>query len=111
MVAIDQTTLDAVMRHLPELRKLKNGDPVLLPGRLSGRFDLRRQQWQKIEFTDDAQQNEKVLARRMVEGLAQGSLVLFDLASRNQRGYAVCPLRIAAPSHILPTNNARKTTA
>jgi hypothetical protein len=79
VVAIDQTTLDAVMRHLPELRKVKNGDPQLLPGRLSGRFDLRRQQWQRIEFTEDAQQNEKVLARRMVEGLAPGSLVLFDL--------------------------------
>jgi hypothetical protein len=79
VVAIDQTTLDAVMRHLPELRGTKNGDPKLLPGRLSGRFDLRRQQWQKIEFTEDAQQNEKVLARQMVEGLKRGSLILFDL--------------------------------
>lgn len=79
VVAIDQTTLDKVMRHLPELRTVKNGDPALLPGRLSSRFDLRRQQWQKIEFTEDAQQNEKVLARRMVESLPPGSLILFDL--------------------------------
>lgn len=79
VVAVDQTTLDKVMRHLPELRKLKNGDPGLLPGRFSGRFDLRRQQWQKIAFTEDAQQNEKVLARQMVEGLPPGTLILFDL--------------------------------
>lgn len=79
VVAIDQTTLDTVMRHLPELRARKKGDPALLPGRLSGSFDLRRQQWKKLEFTEDSSQNEKVLAREMVEDLAPGSLILFDL--------------------------------
>lgn len=79
VVAIDQTTLDQVMRHLPELRKVKKGDPALLPGRLSARFDLRRQQWQKVEFTPEPRQNEKVLARAMVAGLPKRSLILFDL--------------------------------
>jgi hypothetical protein len=79
VVAVDKLTLDQLLRHLPELRKVAKGDPALLPGQLSGRFDLRRQQWQKVEFAPDARQNEKVLARTMVSGLPKWSLVLFDL--------------------------------
>ena len=45
VVAIDQTTLDAVLRHLPMLREVPAGDRRLLPGKLAGVFDIRMQQW------------------------------------------------------------------
>ena len=36
VVAIDETTLDKVMRHLPLLREVADGDHQLLPGKLAG---------------------------------------------------------------------------
>jgi hypothetical protein len=77
--ALDQTTLDPIARMLPALRDRPAGDPALLPGRLDGVFDLRRQQWHRLTFTDNAQQNEKVAARSLLEGLPAGSLILADL--------------------------------
>lgn len=79
VVAIDQLTLDAVMRHLPELRTLKKGDHALLAGQLSACFDVGMQQFRKILFTPEVHQNEKVLAREVVAGLPKGSLILLDL--------------------------------
>jgi hypothetical protein len=64
---------------LPSLRKIPNGDTRLLPGRLAGLFDLRRQLWRHVEFIDDAQQNEKISARQMVQDLPAGSLLLADM--------------------------------
>lgn len=77
--ALDETTLDQVARLLPALRGTPAGDHVLLPGKLAALFDLRRQQWERIEHQPNPGQNEKVAARRMVAGLARGSLILADL--------------------------------
>jgi Transposase DDE domain len=77
--ALDEMTLDRVARLLPALRALPAGATALLPGKLAGLFDLRRQQWQRVEYIADPQQNEKVAARGMVAGLAAGSLILADL--------------------------------
>lgn len=77
--ALDETTLDAVARRLPALRGRPPGDDHLLPGKLAGLFDLRRQLWVRLQFQDDPHQNEKVLARTLVLGLAVGSLILADL--------------------------------
>jgi hypothetical protein len=79
VLALDETTLDAVARRLPALRALPKGDKKLLPGKLAGLFDLRRQQWVRLEHVANPDQNEKVLARAMVEGLPKGSLILADL--------------------------------
>jgi hypothetical protein len=77
--ALDETTLDRVARLLPALRAAPARDPALLPGKLAGLFDLRRQQWARVAHIPDPRQNEKVAARAMVAALPPGSLVLADL--------------------------------
>jgi hypothetical protein len=79
VVALDGSTLDQLARLLPALRGLPPGDARLLPGKVAGRFDLRRQQWQHIVPVADARENDKVAARDLLVGLPPGSLVLADL--------------------------------
>lgn len=79
VVALDESTLDPVARKLPSLRALPKGDRRLLPGKLAGLFDLRRQQWVKIVHIPNPDQNERVAARTMVEELPETSLILADL--------------------------------
>lgn len=79
VMALDETTLDQVARTLPPLRPVPDGDPRLLPGKLAGLFDIRRQQWHRVQFLAEARQNEKVAARGLVETLAKGALILADL--------------------------------
>ena len=81
VLSLDESTLDAVARWLPELRKVLPGDPRLLAGRISGLFDVRRQQWVRVEVWQEAIANCKQCARLLVEELPAGSLLLFD------RGY------------------------
>lgn len=77
--ALDQTTLDPVARTLPILRGLPPRDDQLLPGKLAGVFDVRRQLWRRIEYVADAHQNEKLACRELIAGLPRRSLLLFDL--------------------------------
>jgi DDE family transposase len=77
--ALDEMTLDQVARLLPARRGVPAGAAALLPGKLTGVFDLRRQQWARVEYQADAQQNEKLAARGMLAGLVAGSLILADL--------------------------------
>jgi len=79
VLVLDETTLDPVARKLPLWRALKKGAVELLPGKLAGLFDVRLQLWQRIDYLPDAFQNCKVHARVMLEGVAKGTLVLFDL--------------------------------
>jgi hypothetical protein len=79
VLVLDETTLDPVARLLPILRHLKKGAVELLPGKLAGLYDVRLQLWRRIDYLPDALQNCKVHARSMLEGLATGTLLLFDL--------------------------------
>lgn len=79
VVAIDETTLDPVARKLPILRQAAAGDDALLPGKLAGIFDVRRQLWRRIVHLPDPHQNEKAGARALIADLAPGTLLLFDL--------------------------------
>lgn len=79
IVALDETTLDAVARHLSWLRELPVGDPRLLAGKLAGRFNIRSQQWDCVQFRSNVLANCKVEVLCLLEGLAAGSLLLFDL--------------------------------
>ena len=79
VVCIDESTLDAMSRRLLTMRDIPQGDSRLLPGKLAGVFDVRRQQWRTVMFQPDPHQNEKVLARELVEDLPAGTLVVADL--------------------------------
>ena len=79
VVALDETTLDPIARALPSLRALPATDSRLLPGKLAGLFDLRYQQWRRLQYHANPLQNEKVAAREMLTELPKGSLILADL--------------------------------
>lgn len=79
VVAIDETTLDPVVRKLPIFRAVRGGDPGLLPGKITVRYDLRRQLFETVLMQEDARQNEKVAARAAIADLPPGTLILADL--------------------------------
>jgi len=79
VLALDQSTLDQVARLLPALRSEPKESKGLLPGKLAALFNLRLQQWERVEQIRDPNQNEKVAARAMLEDTPEGSLVLIDL--------------------------------
>jgi DDE family transposase len=81
VLALDESTLDAVARWLPELRGVLPGDSRLLAGRISALFDVRRQHWVRVEVWQEAVANCKREAHVLLEGLQAGTLLLFD------RGY------------------------
>jgi hypothetical protein len=45
ILSVDESTWDAMQRHLASQRGLPDGDPALLPGKVAGRFNIRTQQW------------------------------------------------------------------
>jgi hypothetical protein len=79
IVAIDATSLDKVTRHLPLLRSMPNGDLRLLPGKLSGVFDIVLQQWRYVTHIENPIENDKKEARSLLEHINKGALILADL--------------------------------
>jgi hypothetical protein len=78
VVAIDATTLDKVLRHLPLLRSKEEGDPSLLAGKLVGVYDIRLQQWRHVEYVANPNENERVKAPSLLEYIQKGALILMD---------------------------------
>lgn len=85
VLALDESTLDVVSRWLPELREVLAGDPRLLAGRISALFDVRLQQWVRVDVLQEAVANCKQHAYQMISELEAGVLLLFD------RGYLSFP--------------------
>ena len=79
IVAIDETTLDKVIRYLPSLRAVPDGDHQLLPGKLAGVFDIRLQQWRYVEHIPNPDENEKVAAPALLAHIQRGALILMDM--------------------------------
>jgi len=55
------------------------GNEKLLPGKLAGRFNIRTQQWELVQWRSKAFANGKVQVLSLLEGLPALSLILFDL--------------------------------
>jgi Transposase DDE domain len=79
ILALDQSTLDAVQRRCQDVREEAKDSPILRVGKLAGLFDLRRQQWVRLLFRDDVFVNEKHLVEELFAGVQVGTLVLADL--------------------------------
>jgi hypothetical protein len=78
VVAIDGTTMDPLARRLTDPADLPSVDAIL-PGKLLGLFDVRRQQWRRLLHRANPAENDKVGARELLDGLPHGSLILADL--------------------------------
>src|SRR6266481_2884708 len=79
VVALDETSLDELKRLTADLREVPDKDAHLRPGKLAGLFDLRRQQWLRLQFRADVPAGCNVGIWTLLEGLACGSLILEDL--------------------------------
>ncbi len=78
VLAIDGTTLDPLARRLTDPTEAPSAD-VVLPGKLLGLFDVRRQQWRRLLHRDNPDENDKACVRDLITGLSQGTLILADL--------------------------------
>lgn len=78
VVALDESVLETVMRHLPAQRSARGR--ARIPGKLAAMFDLRRQQWCRAQIIDDVNEREQLHARELVAGVPTKSLILADLA-------------------------------
>jgi len=79
VVALDESTLDQLKRLTDDLATVPDKDPHLQPGKLAGLFDLRLQQWVRLQFRADVPAGCNVGILVLLEGLARGSLILADL--------------------------------
>ena len=77
--ALDETTWDAVQRHLPALRAIPKGATDLLAGKLAGRFNIRTQQWDLVQWRENPVGNCKLDLISLLEDLREWSLLLIDL--------------------------------
>jgi hypothetical protein len=83
VLSMDESVLDTMLRRFPYKEELghRAPRPLLPPGRIAALFNIRTQQWHRIDVLPDGQANCKVHARALLSGLPAGTLVLFD------RGY------------------------
>lgn len=78
ILAADHTSLDPVFRKRKLFRNLPAGALALLPGALACLFDVRRQCWDQIAYTEGEQDPRKDL-QPLLRGLPANTLLLFDL--------------------------------
>jgi hypothetical protein len=79
IVALDHSTLDAVLRKAKPFRGCEKGSPQLLPGRIGALFDVRRQLWMHVEFYEDALAHARNGVEELLAHVPAGALLLFDL--------------------------------
>jgi len=79
VVALDDTTLDALMRRAKWLQDFPKGAYETLGGRLGCALDLSTGRFAEIIYDEDAKANEKNHAKPLIERLPAGSLYVFDL--------------------------------
>src|SRR5260370_42653095 len=96
----------AIKRWLKEVRDVPVGDPCLLAGRLIGLFDIRRQQWVRIDWLPKAIANCQGQAVAMLSHIEMGALVLSDLGYYNFEGVDTWTLRGIWPASGLSSNGS-----
>jgi hypothetical protein len=79
VVALDETSLDELKRLTADLRQVPATNAHLRPGKLAGLFDLRSQQWVRLQFRADVLAGCNVGIVPLLEGRQRGSLILADL--------------------------------
>jgi hypothetical protein len=80
ILCLDETRLDAVGRYLKPRRGLSTHDPACFAGKLIGLLDLRAERLAAAGMArGGARELQSGDARRISQGLAVGSLLLFDL--------------------------------
>lgn len=84
--AIDDTTLDRLVRKTKVLKQHVKGDMATLGGRLGCALDLTTGAFAEVMYDSDAEANEKNHIRPLIERLGEKSLFIFDL------GYFAFPL-------------------
>jgi hypothetical protein len=77
--AIDDTSLDALVRRTEFLKKQPKGDLATLGGRLACAIDLVTGKFEQIVYDADAAANEKSHVRPLISALPQAALLVFDL--------------------------------
>lgn len=77
--ALDDTTLDALMRKSNILKNYCKGDVETLGGRLGCVLDLVTGKFAQIVYDADSAANEKTHARPLIESLERDALYIFDL--------------------------------
>lgn len=77
--AIDDTTLDALMRRTKALKKFAKGGMETLGGRLGCALDLATGAYAEILYDSDSAANEKNHIRPLIERLGIGNMYVFDL--------------------------------
>jgi hypothetical protein len=79
IVALDESTLDAIHRHCKQVRHLDGGGNALLAGKIAGLWDIRRQRWFRLQFRADALAHCANALQSLIKNLPPGSLILEDL--------------------------------
>lgn len=79
LYALDDTTLDALMRKTASLKKHPKGAMETLGGRLGCALDLVTGKFAEVLYDPDSKANEKTHARPLIERLGAGALYVFDL--------------------------------
>lgn len=79
LYALDDTTLDALMRRTPSLKKHPKGAMETLGGRLGCALDIVSGKFAEVLYDPDSKANEKTHARPLIERLGAGALYVFDL--------------------------------
>lgn len=119
VVAIDNTTLDRVMRVLPALREIPKHDLKLLAGRLAAIYDIRLQQWVHVEHIENPLENEKNSAVSLLQYINKGAMILADMGYfsfkwfdhlTDEGYYWVSRLRNKTSYHVIHTFYKKGTT-
>lgn len=79
VLALDETSLDALKRLTADVKDIPDTDPHLLAGKLAGLLDLRRQQWRCLQWRTDVLAGCNTGVLMLLEGIPIGSLILADL--------------------------------